>query len=423
MPPPSLLDDEVLREIIAVGRVDVLVGIPTYQNEETIADLVRAVHRGLDRDFLRERTVVVNADGGSTDRTRDLVRAFGRGESPTVHVSQSLRTQHLISTPYHGLPGRGPAVRQFFAIADLLQARAVVVVDPEVTSFEPGWVKALVHPVLAQDFGFVAPAYRRHPLDGPLVSQLARPLVRAAFGVRLLEPLGGEFACSGAFAARALESTPWDDPAVRDAPDPWLVTEAIASGQRVGQAVLGPRVLAAVAARPGLPEVMRQVLGAVLFSVERHAAFCRARQEPEDVPLFGAPAGDPPPPPAFDTDDMARAFREGATALDPVLEQVLSPESLEAVRTAAAAGGVPPLDEDRWAAIVAEFVAAHQRAVMRAEHLFQALVPIYLGRVARFVTRHAPAGEGAVSELESLSRAFERARSWWIPSGGSPPGR
>ena len=52
-----------------LDEVDVLVGIPSFNNERTIGHVVRAVVAGLAKYF-PARAVLVNSDGGSTDRTR-----------------------------------------------------------------------------------------------------------------------------------------------------------------------------------------------------------------------------------------------------------------------------------------------------------------------------------------------------------------
>ena len=68
---PSALPDALLRQLMAVGQVDVLVGLPTLNNAATVAPIVRAVHLCFTRDFPRLRTVMINSDGGSTDGTTD----------------------------------------------------------------------------------------------------------------------------------------------------------------------------------------------------------------------------------------------------------------------------------------------------------------------------------------------------------------
>ena len=70
----TTFSDALLRQLIAVGQVDILVGLPTLNNAATISDVVRAVHASFTRDFPRLRTVMLNSDGGSTDGTPDLVR-------------------------------------------------------------------------------------------------------------------------------------------------------------------------------------------------------------------------------------------------------------------------------------------------------------------------------------------------------------
>ena len=70
----STLSDALLRQLIAVGQVDVLVGLPTLNNAATIVDVVRAIHVCFTRDFPRLRTVMINSDGGSTDGTPELIR-------------------------------------------------------------------------------------------------------------------------------------------------------------------------------------------------------------------------------------------------------------------------------------------------------------------------------------------------------------
>ncbi|MEZ5287375.1 MAG: glycosyltransferase [Vicinamibacterales bacterium] len=226
----SLLPDEFVQHLMAVGQVDVLVGIPTLDNAATIADVVKIVHRGFAKHFPRDRTVLINSDGGSKDETREIVRTLSLDDTDTITVSHSLRTTHRITTPYHGVPGKGSALRQIFAAADLLQARAVAILDADVTTVSPDWLAALLSPVRQQAYEFVAPIYARHPLEGPLVTQLIRPLWRAVHGTQVAEPQAAEFGCSGRFAAHCLEQPVWDTGLAQYGIDIWITGEALAGG-------------------------------------------------------------------------------------------------------------------------------------------------------------------------------------------------
>ena len=215
----STLSDALLRQLIAVGQTDILVGLPTLNNAATIVDVVRAVHESFTRDFPRLRTVMINSDGGSTDGTPDLIRDASFGEADMVQTSHSLRTLHRVVAPYHGLPGKHTALRTVFAAGALMQAKVVVVIDPNGPATTGQRVTELIDPIARSDAQFLAPRYRRHPRDGVLITQLVRPLVRALYGVALDEPLGAEFACSGRFASHCLEQDIWNHEAARFAID------------------------------------------------------------------------------------------------------------------------------------------------------------------------------------------------------------
>jgi glycosyltransferase involved in cell wall biosynthesis len=181
----SLLSDDLLRQLIAAGQVDVVVGVPTLNNAATVGGVVRAVHLAFTGPFKRDRTVLINFDAGSDDGTPDIVRRASLVESDTLVAPPAFRTIHRISSPYHGLPGKGGALRALFAAAELLDAKAVALFDPDVVSITSDWVARLVRPVYRDGYDYVAPVFTRHPAEGPLVTQLARPLVRGAYGHRM----------------------------------------------------------------------------------------------------------------------------------------------------------------------------------------------------------------------------------------------
>jgi hypothetical protein len=411
MTPGPLLSDELVRALVAVGQVDILVGVPTLDNADTVGKVVSAVHRSFATHFPRERTVLVNSDGGSKDGTPEIVRGASLRDDETLIAVDSLRTIHRISAPYRGVPGKGAALRTLFAAADLLQARAVAVFDPDLTSMTPEWLPRLVGPVYGGQADFVAAAFLRPPLEGLLVTQLVRPLVRAAYGHRLHDPVAGEFACSGAFASSCLDDPAWSGLLGQQGVELWLPLEALARGRRVAQAPLGSRASAPRPQRPALPEVFGQVVRALLDCLERHEAYWKGRAGSERVPMAGelSPAADPGP--AIDPRAMIESFRAGVRDLAPLLEPILSEPTRRGI--AALAGGAPPLHypDELWAATVYEAAGAYHRDVMHREHLVQALVPLYLGRAASFLVESAGRGADAVQDrLDELERGFEERK-------------
>src|SRR5258706_4155884 len=267
----STLSDALLRQLMAVGHVDILVGLPTLNNAPTIVDVVRAVHVTFTRDFPRLRTVLINADGGSTDGTPELIRAASFTDVDVVQTSYSLRTAHRVVAPYHGMPGKHTALRTLFAAGELARASIIVVVDPSGPATTAERVTELIGPILRSDVDFLAPRFRRHPREGVLITQLIRPLMRALYGVALDEPLGAEFACSGRFASHCLEQDIWDREAAKFAIDLWVRAEAVAGRFAVGQ-IWRPAITTA-RAHTTLREVVHQVVVSAIESLVAHESF------------------------------------------------------------------------------------------------------------------------------------------------------
>src|SRR5688500_6386812 len=99
----TLLSDELLRRLISVGQVDIVVGVPTLNHADTIAETLDVVDQGLLRYFARARTVVIGADGGSTDQTLAIVADPAGAGGTRIG---GLRTRHRLAASYRGLPGR-----------------------------------------------------------------------------------------------------------------------------------------------------------------------------------------------------------------------------------------------------------------------------------------------------------------------------
>jgi len=67
------LQPAVLDRVRAIGSVDLLIGIPSYNNAKSIAHVVRAAVAGCAKYFPDRRAVIVNSDGGSSDGTPGVV--------------------------------------------------------------------------------------------------------------------------------------------------------------------------------------------------------------------------------------------------------------------------------------------------------------------------------------------------------------
>lgn len=158
---------------------DITVGISTKNCAATVVEVMRTVDRGLAEFFPDKQSLIVVSDGFSTDGT--LKRA-----------SQVQTQAERLVTVQHGEAGKGNGVCIILEVAMERGAGAVALVDGDLTTIEPEWIKRLIQPIL-EGRDLVVPFYSRHRYDGVITNQLAFPLVSVLFGVKIRQPIGGEY--------------------------------------------------------------------------------------------------------------------------------------------------------------------------------------------------------------------------------------
>lgn len=409
----TFLSDDFVRKLTAVGEVDILVGVPTYNNHTTIGHVVNAVQLGLVKYFPRERIVLINPDGGSTDGTSEIVSNSSIQDFRALLSASPLRTIHRITTSYRGVDGKGSAWRVILAAADLLRAKACAVVSPDLENVTPEWIEGLVRPVFKEQFDLVTPIYHRHKYDGLLVKNILAPMIRSVYGVKVREPVGGEFGFSGRLACHYLEQDMWHEDFVRARAEIWMTTRAIVDGFKLCQSFLGPKMHAQKPPAQNIVAAIQDALGALFRCMENHEAYWLSRAEPPQAPpVFGFEYSSGLEPRRVSRKKMLIMFQNGVSQLAPILESILSPETLKEIQQ------VSQLDEKQfhfpdelWVKTIYEFAASYHHSVMNREHLLQALTPIYRGRICSVVTEdHRADAEQIEQKLEALGREYEKLR-------------
>ena len=114
----AALRTEVHDQLESIGQADIIVGIPSYNNANTIGHVVRAIQAGLAKYFPDNKAVIVNSDGGSSDGTMDVVRNTSIDDFNAILLHHRVQPVSKISFPYSGIPGKGSAFRTIFEIAD-----------------------------------------------------------------------------------------------------------------------------------------------------------------------------------------------------------------------------------------------------------------------------------------------------------------
>ena len=419
----ELFSSELKTRLEQVGQADIVVGIPSYNNARTIGHVVRAVSVGLAKYFPNYRSAIVNSDGGSKDKTQEVVLSAEAGGDELLLVSHPLNASQRISTPYHGIPGKGSAFRTIFAVASRLNAKACVVVDSDLRSITPGWVELLAQPVLKHQYDYIAPYYHRHKYDGTITNGIIYPMTRTLYGKSVRQPIGGEFGVSGRLAARYLEKEVWDTDVARFGIDIWMTVTAIAEGFRVGQAYLGAKLHDAKDPGADLTSMFRQVVGSFFSLMESYESVWKNVRCCEAVPMFGFPFEVGVEPLSVNTDRMIHALQQGVNDLQEIYRSFLSPSTLLDLTNFVHRNGQGfHLPDELWVRMIYEAAAAFHHRQLDRDHLLQSLVPLYLGRTASFVLEVKDSDAPQVEErIEKLCQVFEAEKSYlaqkWDPAG------
>ena len=372
------LADEVQTAVERIGSADLVVGLATAGPSPSAAVVAGAVRAGLETHFAGQAAVVVHVDQAP-------------GEEPPAALAAALGPVRMVRAAgaghaADGAPDWAQAVRTTLTVGRRLEARALVMLNADLGSTTADWVRALATPVLKDDLGLVLPIYHRYRYDGTLTQAFVVPLMRSLFGRQLAHPLAEEFACSGAAADAFLAQPVWETDLGRHGLEFWLPAAAIERGFTVGQAVLGPRTVAAAQPAAPLGRTVGRVAGAIFALAEQSEAYWLDVRGSEPVATFGAVPEPLPGGPAVDPQRMQVGFVQGVRDLLPVWERILAPENLGEVLELSDR----PLERFRfpdrlWTRVVYDFLLAYRARVVYRSHAAQSLAPLYLGRAASVI--------------------------------------
>ncbi len=404
----SILSKSVLEQIRKIYRTDILIGIPSYGDSETIAQVISTAGLGIAKNYPGLKGVIVNSYSARPgDRTTHVA-------AQTAPVPFGI---DKIITHYSGITGKGSAFRTIFEIADRLGARIVMTLDADLRSIKTSWIKLLADPVYKLNYGFVTPYYLRHKFDGTITNSIVYPLTRALYGRKVRQPIGGEFCFSGALAKIYAHQPVWNTDIARFGIDVWMTTTAITEGFRLAQASIGVKLHDDKDPSGDLAPMFKQVTGTCFKLMGENEVRWKAITGTSSIFTYGPkrrwrePAGKAEKP-----RKLIEHFRAGFRTHEVFLNQYLHPANFKALSNIAAAPDeVFHFPEELWARIVYDFAVAYNFSVENPQTVVGMLTPIYYGRTASFVMEVQGMTDVMVESLiEGQARLYEENKGYLI---------
>ena len=386
-----------------IDNAELVVGVLSHNEADTIPHAAHQADEGLVRYFPGVRAVVINSDHNSPDHTKEaFLKTVTR--APKIYISTA-----------PGLQGRRNPLRNLFAKAVELQANAVVVVDADIQTLTPEWIKHLGEP-LFKGFGFVTPLYVQHKYEGLVNHEVAYPLVRALLGRRVRQPIGVDVGLSGGLASSYVQSPLWDEGMAGFGIGIWMTTLALNRGVLLGQAFVGKPKMRRP--RGSARTVFHQVVG-TLFSLipKLNGSWLRVVHS-KPTPVFGLQPGEPEAPPkvTLDTERLFSRFREGLSSYAEVWEQVLSPEVFsKLLQTFEMEKSVFDFPTGLWARILFDSAVSHRNRVCDLDLMVDSLLPLYFGKIFAFVKKTSRMSARQAEEaIEEDCMVFEMTKPYLV---------
>ncbi len=399
------LKENVLEQVAKIGQADILVGIPSFTNAKTIARVVEAASQGMVKYFPDLKPVLVNSDGGSTDDTREVVL--------NTKVPKSVEK---IVTPYRGISGKGSAFATIFEIADRLHTKVCIVVDSDLRSITPEWIKLLGYPVYKYNFGLVTPYYRRYKYDGTITNSLAYPLTRSLYGTIIRQPIGGEFGMSGSLAKILAHQKFGDSNIAKFGIDIWMTTTAICEGFSTAQAAMGVKLHDTKDPGASLAPMFEQVVSSMFGLMDKYEVKWKAIKGAQSVDLFGQDVEQKPVSFKVDFLKLLRNFKIGFKKHEQAIKTIMQDDVYRELKALSHSHlNKLHFPDELWAKAVYDCAIAYNYGTLPGSTVIEALIPLYFAKTASFIlsTKYMSSSL-AEAIVEGTAEVFEEEKQHLI---------
>ncbi len=404
----SALRDHVKQWIKDLGQIDILIGIPSFNNEDTIQNVLEKVGEGLKKHYPDAKSAILVSDGGSLDDTREHAQAA----SVPSEISRMV-------TIYRGIPGKGTSFRAVFECAMLAGAKACAVYDADLRSISPDWVKNLIEPILEDKADFVAPYYVRHKFDGTITNHIVYPITRALYGKDVRQPIGGDFGFSGKMAEIFFHKDVWQSDVARFGVDIWMTTVALAEGHRIVQANLGAKIHDPKDPSADLGPMFHQVISTMFYLMGIYEDKWKNIKGHTTVPIWNHLETVPQVPSVEVTlPKLRHEFYEGFEQFRALYETVLMSENVEELQKIyqkAKYEGRMEFPPELWARILYDIAFIYQTWTRNRRRLVSIMTPLYFGRVGAYCEEVANlSNEEAEKIIQKQAGIFEQYKYYLI---------
>lgn len=389
-----------------LGKADIVVGIPCFNNEGTIAHVIQTVEKGLSLHYPKKHCVVIIADGGSVDDTRE--------ESELLEKSPWI--ERIVSI-YRGVPGKGSAVREIFEATSLLRSDVCVLFDSDIRSITTGWVQRMIDGIIEDSYDFIAPYYTRYKYDGTITNNIVYHLTRALYGYRVRQPIGGDFAFSLPLVEEYITKDVWETNIAKYGIDIWLTTTALTHKVKIAQANLGVKIHDVKDPGETLRPMFQEVVSTLFRLMEENEGVWKDVKNSQPVPIIGPEVFQQPQPFSIDVSRLIKEFKIGYNNYKEIWKKIVSSDDWRIIKNLYETSEKDfSIETENWVNILYDLAAAyHHWKGEKRRVMISLMTPLYYARVASFVNQTKEMNnDEAEKVVENQALIFEEKKDYLI---------
>ncbi|MCD6420430.1 MAG: glycosyltransferase [Synergistetes bacterium] len=380
------LDEDIKIKLKKLGKLEVIIGIPSYNNCSTIGNVIKQAAKGIKG----KKGAILNSDGSSSDGTPQEVNRIAKEcEMP------------VMSFQYRGISGKGSSIKAILEAASTTGADAIILLDSDLRNIKPSWSNGF-YKAIESGYDLITPYYIRHKYDGTITNHLVYPLVKGIYGIDIRQPIGGDFGISGRLAEKLLEvlNSSSNESILRFGIDIFITLSAVANRFKVAQLSLGAKIHDPKDPAHSLKPMFIQVVHTLFSLIEKDTHYWKSVKELTTPPILGNSKYEEPPEVKIDRDALFNGFYEGLNKFKGFYNTILAKESSAGLFS-------PEITSEAWANVLYDFLLYFKRTKDK-QKVVERLLPLYLGRTLAFVTNTEK-----LSNLEAENIIQRQAEIFW----------
>ncbi len=380
-----------LVQAMQTGERDIVVGIPFYNETESVAHVVETARQGLKTFYPDSKSIIIAAGSPVGEEALNAINALPE-DRKIPRIAFLLNDDLLI--------GKGWEVRAIAEIADTLGADLIVLEadlksrneDGEIEGLAPDWVPLLLDPIRNGEADIVFSRFNRHPLEAPVSVLMGCPVLTAIYNFPIHRIIGSQWGISHGLIHNYLKSIEhlWTEEIGEYGINSSIATSAIVSNSRICEANLGIKIDRPSAAKREL--VLRQVTNTLFARIMADKDWWKKKAANRQFPLvkplanFGIIKPHHPVKTEIDYKQAITKYKDGFNKFHALYEGVFSPETYHHLEELTRSEDTDfDFNGDLWARIIYQMILAYTFGKRFARwDLIDSLVPLFNGFTANF---------------------------------------